>query len=305
MERQPKEIPDITWKNIIPPFKDHVYFQYGEQRPFESLANGYSPVNAWWLSEAALLAYADEAFVQPRFLSAGFDRVWFFSGPSTQCYLAVAADFATVVFRGTESDLQGEHSGLAQFVADLKADLDIRLVDWDKGGKVHSGFHNALDEIWVDLLAQLRKIHTQNRSVWVTGHSLGAALATLAAGRYGQVQGLYTFGSPRVGDRNFKAGFQIPTFRFANNNDVVCQVPPSPYVHVGQMRYIDRQGSIHTQVAPNRRWVDEIRGHLDGVMESLRHSDMGLAALLPDGLRDHTPLLYALHCWNDLVRGQG
>jgi putative lipase involved disintegration of autophagic bodies len=81
-------------------------------------------------------------------------------------------------------------------VADLKADVDIRLSDWQQGGKVHRGFKEALDEVWPDLLPYIRKLAEKGCKIWVTAHSLGGALAILCGGRYGNAQGVYTFGSP-------------------------------------------------------------------------------------------------------------
>ncbi|MCA9453043.1 MAG: hypothetical protein KC584_10520, partial [Nitrospira sp.] len=67
------------------------------------------------------------------------------------------------------------------------------------------------------------KEEKRDRTFWFTGHSLGAALATLAADRYGDVQGLYTFGSPLVGDEGFARDFYVSGYRFVNNNDVVAR----------------------------------------------------------------------------------
>ena len=68
----------------------------------------------------------------------------------------------------------------------------------------------------------------------MTGNSLGAALATLAADRYGNVQGVYTFGSPKVGNDVFKEKFIVKTYSIVNNKDIVTRVPPPGiYKHVG------------------------------------------------------------------------
>ncbi|MCK7478059.1 MAG: lipase family protein [Candidatus Moduliflexus flocculans] len=77
------------------------------------------------------------------------------------------------------------------------------LTDWTNGSKVHRGFKSALEEVWDDLFPYLKALQGRGCRIWMTGHSLGAALATLAADRYGEVQGVYTFGSPRVGNGRF------------------------------------------------------------------------------------------------------
>ena len=50
-----KDVPEITWKNISPPFKDYTYYNHVEVFPFEFNSQTFSAVNAWWLSEAATL----------------------------------------------------------------------------------------------------------------------------------------------------------------------------------------------------------------------------------------------------------
>jgi pimeloyl-ACP methyl ester carboxylesterase len=114
-------------------------------------------------------------------------------------------------------------------VSDLKTNIDIRLTDWEQGGKVHRGFKEALDEIWPDLLPYIRKLQGKGCKIWITGHSLGGALATLCAGRYGKVQGVYTFGSPRVDDDAFKDNFDVKMYRFVYNYAIVSRVPSSRF----------------------------------------------------------------------------
>ena len=152
--------------------------------------------------------YADEDFVRARFSQAGLPQVRFFDKQSTQCYVANNDQFAIVAFRGSEIWKKQETFDLNKVIADLKADVDIRLTDWPRGGKVHRGFKEALEEVWLDLLPYIRQLDGRGCNIWMTGHSLGAALATLGAGRYGNVQGVYTFGSPRVGNDVFKEKFR-------------------------------------------------------------------------------------------------
>jgi len=100
-----KKLVKITVDNLAPPYKDYEYFKDCDQLPFRYQANIFDMVNAWWLSEAALLSYAAEEFARPWFEKAGFDDLFFFSGHSTQCYVAAARDLAMVAFRGTECGL--------------------------------------------------------------------------------------------------------------------------------------------------------------------------------------------------------
>lgn len=299
-----KPIPLITWRNMAPPFEAHRYFQHGDRFAFEKRAPAFSLVNAWWLSEAALLSYADEEFARPRFAGAGFKDLWFFSGHSTQCYVAADQDLAVVAFRGTECGLDRGPDALARFVADLSADLDIRWADDPGGGRIHRGFRDALDEVWPELQSCLQALTERGCAMWITGHSLGGALALLAASRLplSAVQGVCTFGAPRIGDRLFSKGYAPKAYLMVNNNDVVAHLPPYPYSEVGEMCYIDSSGTLRRNISRSRRWMDEIQGHVQCLLENLSHWNQDLAASLPDGLKDHTPLLYALHIWNNLIK---
>jgi triacylglycerol lipase len=118
-------------------------------------------------------------------------------------------------------------AAFTELFKDIMADARIRLVPLANGGSVHRGF-NALDAIYDKLKHRLRELQQEkpSRPSFFTGHSLGAAPATLAAERFGFVQGLYTFGSPRVGDAAFKDGFRVKSaFRTVHNNDIVTRVP--------------------------------------------------------------------------------
>jgi triacylglycerol lipase len=298
-----KPIPLITWRNMAPPFTAHCYFEHGEAFAFDVQTERFSLVNAWWLSEAALLSYASEKFACPRFEKAGFNDLRFFDGHSTQCYVVANRDLALVAFRGTECGLDRGPEALAQFFADLSVDLDIRWAAADAGGRIHRGFRDALDEIWPDLRACLQELTGRGCRLWMTGHSLGGALALLAASRMpvSEVQAVYVYGAPRIGDRLFSSRFAHRAYRFVNNNDVVAHLPPFPYADAGELRYIDAGGTLHHAIGRRQRWMDEIQGHVLGLTENLRHWNHGLAASLPDGVKDHTPLLYPLHIWNNLI----
>ena len=153
-------------------------------------ATSWSRVNAWWLADAAWIAYNhDVNVVRGVFRSrAQMDSCEVFASSGTECYLAQCASFAIVTFRGTQPDAW----------EDLFSDVLLKAVPWDVG-HVHQGFGKALEPVWKPLEAALNNL--SDRPVWFTGHSLGAALATLAAFRRGsRAAGVCTFGSPRVGN---------------------------------------------------------------------------------------------------------
>ena len=75
--------------------------------------------------------------------------------------------------------------------------------------------------------------------IFYTGHSLGAAFATLAVARY-PPRAVYTFGSPRVGNEAFAASLQVvPIHRVVDNKDAVVLLPPEAmgFRHVDLLTY--------------------------------------------------------------------
>ena len=297
-----KDVPQITWKNISPPFEDYRYFDNVEKFPFDYKSKSFNPINAWWLAEAATLVYSNEDYVRTRFKEAGLKLVVFLDAKSTQCYIAGHDKFVVVLFRGSEIWKKKEKFDPDKVFADLKADVDVRLVKWIGGGKVHRGFKRALDEVWDDLTLYLARLHRQGLKIWFGGHSLGAALATLAADRYPHAAGTYTIGSPRVGNGEFRNRYQVQNYRIVNNSDLVTRVPPRGiYRHVGELRFIDKFGEVHKRMPKAKKEVREISNEPQDNYETNENFRGGLQGLVPDVFRDHNPLLYTVHLWNHLI----
>jgi len=84
-------------------------------------------------------------------------------------------------------------------------DLSISKTDYPlcEGCKVHSGFFSAWEDIKHEVLSAVTNWRTfhPDADIYVTGHSLGGAMAVLASAEIQQgVHSLYTFGEPRVGN---------------------------------------------------------------------------------------------------------
>jgi pimeloyl-ACP methyl ester carboxylesterase len=114
-------------------------------------------------------------------------------------------------------------------------------------GRVHIGFKKAFDDVKADVVAELRK-HLGEMPLYITGHSLGAALATVAVQEIeeefnDQVAACYTFGSPRVGDGKYERAIKVPFYRIVNSTDIVTLIPflLGTFVHVGDSRYLSRR----------------------------------------------------------------
>jgi triacylglycerol lipase len=229
---------------------------------FEPQAIAYSPVNAVALAQAARLAYCDSFKIASTTKTWNFPRYQFFDRNHTQAFIMGNDEVIILAFRGTEGNC----------LKDWMTDVDIKLVR-SEHGQVHCGFNRSLEIIWLDLLMLIQNFRTHKQSLFITGHSLGGALATLAAAKlqaFGYpVQGLYTFGSPRVGDREFYAHFSqvFPTtaFRFVNNNDIVTRIPPRSfgYKHVGQCLFFDAEGSLHFEIDAWNKFLDHVKGGME------------------------------------------
>jgi len=300
-----KKIPHLTLTTLLPPYPDYAYFEGHKIFPFDPHSTAFSLPNAWWLAEASTLVYAEPDVVLPLFEKVGLKDVSFFETGSTQCFVAANNLFAIVSFRGTEVS---EHKGRIDFqamAADFITDADLWMSDWDNGGKAHRGFKKALDDIWKDLYASLESIRSRGCTIWMTGHSLGAALATLAGDRYEKTQAVYTFGSPRVGNAVFKEKYKTPCYRIVHNRDIVARVPPPIfYRHVGEIQFIDGHGKIHPQMEGSGKAEHFSQDDLNGHKDLAGSNENSVSGPIPDAIRDHVPLFYAVLLWNNLVAGE-
>jgi triacylglycerol lipase len=192
-----------------------------------------------------------------------------FEQESTQAMIALHRELPIVLIamRGTETRDE-------QRWQDIWTDLDVRQVDFGSLGQVHRGFRQALRQVKYLVYGKLEEIaHKEGTNVelWITGHSLGGALATLLAARMVErienglnleLGGLYTYGSPRVGDYAFAESFTeraaalgASLMRFRHGNDAVTRIPIDTYFifdfkHVGTPVYIDHDGSVSYDYDP-------------------------------------------------------
>jgi pimeloyl-ACP methyl ester carboxylesterase len=235
-----------------------------------------APSPAALCAEVSRLAYCESRTrVERELARAGFSVIESFDKRGTQAILVADKDRAVLAFRGTEGDDP----------TDIISDALFLPEDWAPGGKVHKGFAKALEFVWPAIAKQLKSLAGQ---VLFTGHSLGAALATLAASRHPDA-GLYTFGSPRVGDGDFGDSLaQVDAHRFVNCCDLVCRVPPRPYRHVGALHYIDREGNISLDPDDSAMADDRSRAREDYLV---RYAWRNRNILVRD-LADHAPVNY-------------
>jgi triacylglycerol lipase len=206
--------------------------------PFEldllaEASSGYDAKNAYELMRLCDLSYQDESAVAGELAQRRIDpvvghyRAFSNSSTHTFAYYVEAKGAAFVVFRGTDP------KSWQNIAEDGDAAAAPEVV-----GYAHAGFALALDGVWSDLAAYVRS--RDPLPLYVTGHSLGAALATIATARMLldpngvtiPVAALYSIASPRAGDAAFAnglaevmAGAGTYFARIVNECDPVTNMP--------------------------------------------------------------------------------
>ncbi|XP_027937977.1 uncharacterized protein LOC114192451 isoform X2 [Vigna unguiculata] len=146
-------------------------------------------------AESAMEAWAMLAtsLGQPSFIKSEFEKLCFLDNASTDTQVAIWRDSArrrlVVAFRGTE---QSQWKDLRTDLMLVPAGLNPERIggDFKQEIQVHSGFLSAYDSVRTRIISLIRLAigyvdeHSKSPHKWhvyVTGHSLGGALATLLA----------------------------------------------------------------------------------------------------------------------------
>lgn len=274
------------------------YFANGENVALPTGCDGYEPHTAWWLAHCSRLAYDSKLNIAKNLKRVGFDQLYFFDMRGTQGFLTLHPSegqrIAILAFRGTEKN----YIDILTDIIILRNKLpDLEDKEYGEGPLfAHAGFLQAFQAVWgsalphviQDLMTEAEwvgprgvsdiiheKICKQNIPLFVTGHSLGGAIATLTAYHavtYHPDIFLYTFGSPRVANRQL--GKKVSTvlkkrsFRCVHGDDIVPRLPPLfNYTHIDELVYFDTaRGRVSAaRVMRNDLWVILLL-HLDAFL---------------------------------------
>jgi hypothetical protein len=292
----------------------------------EGGTQGYEPEVAYTLSVAAGWAYADGQTLANKLEYYGLveNSVMDFEVTNTAMSIAAAAFLirsksgrvGVLSFRGTELESN----------TDLMTDCNVcaKLFGSEADAThVHAGLCDSVEVLWDDVEDALDVATTRDgmethpkplEVLYVTGHSLGGAMAVLAAARIfatprfkGLLAGVYTFGAPAVGDEKFAQSchgkFGERTFRHVNDCDVVPHFPPrecGEFFHFGtELTFDTNESTWQPSAGPS---ITQAQGRLVFALASAGLSYVarrlprllrGVADLpFPYSLDDHSPAAY-------------
>jgi triacylglycerol lipase len=203
-------------------------------------------------AKLAQLAYAQAEQAEIAGKELGFASVKLLANDGAECLVLRSREDLWLAFRGTEPTKFN----------DIMADLKVVKHSAQAGGRVHGGFQEEINDLWVLILKELEQNDQlkARKNVYICGHSLGGAMATIAASRYTPTE-LFTFGSPRVGGKRFIKNVDCTHYRFVNNNDIVTKVPPAVlrFKHHGTLQYFNAYGQLR-KLTPWQQVKDIFRG---------------------------------------------
>jgi len=276
--------------------------------PFSiSLDSAFDDKTAYWMARLSRMAYRDlPGICRETKIFWGDPKVTFFENreSETQACILEYTDKALVGFRGTEpgqikdwiTDFRffktsyKDHKIHGGFLGSLKSLLDVPRVHtsylekkaFDDGSLVPETFAEKIKEIAAD------------RPLFITGHSLGGALSSVAALYFKLEYGLdthaiYTFGQPKIGGSEliefFKSSICSNVFIHVNDEDVVPKVPlrMMKFVHFPITHPYDSDGQLITDPALVKKFQKRI--------------DKGISAFpkLLEGVGDHSMIAYTDH----------
>lgn len=206
------------------------YFEYAELLSPPVKRASYSDRTAWLMAKMSSLAYllfeTNDTELKTALAEAEFELVKWFNRDGTQAFLAKRESdkMAILSFRGTQQDDP----------RDVVTDLEANFYR-DNNIKIHNGFYKAFKCVEEEVRSSI--VTLKDYSLYVTGHSLGGALALIAtrALTSDNLSACYTYGSPKVGNEEFSDEIKSPIYRVVNAYDIV---PVSPPTYIFELLYL-------------------------------------------------------------------
>ena len=227
------------------------------------------------------IAYNNTKEAKSQAKRLGFTTIEFYEKDGAQAYRFMNKTDLVIACRGTQP---------TEF-NDLKADLKAIPVMAETVGRVHIGFKTEVDDLWPMIEEDINRKTNVTKTLWFCGHSLGAAMATIMASRakhnveLNDPVELFTYGSPRVGWREYCNSLNVIHHRWKNNNDIVTTVPLAVmgFKHHGTQHYINAYGNVRKPTGW-QMFKDRLRGMW-----------MGIKKGKIDNFGDHSMVEYIKH----------
>lgn len=268
---------------------------------FERTLKSVSERTAGKIIRAILKSYDYDHDAERQKLEGSLEQIdWKLLGTisvnATQAYVAHNEEFVVLAFRGTEADR----------MADIKADADAVQTTCPTGGRVHSGFKEQYDDVerqvedLLDPEDPLDREKIEGKPLFITGHSLGGAVATMATRRLSdkyKIAACYTYGSPRIGTEEWVTQIKSPIYRIVNSADPVPMVPLSGMAVFGLAKAFRTAGSLIQlpMIGPIFMWLGD---WLEKNWLGYTHAgNMRFLTDCKDGDLSKVNLLYSVSWW--------
>jgi len=270
---------------------DNQYFKYKELLSPPVRRAAYSDRTAWLMAVMSQLAYLlfenSTDSLKKALSEADFELIKPFNCNGTQAFLAKRESdkMAILAFRGTQKEDP----------RDIITDLQANFYQDAKGAKIHDGFYRAFQCVENEIKSVCEGL--KEYSLYVTGHSLGGAIALIAtrALNSDNLAACYTYGSPKVGNEEFDDDIKPPIYRIVNAYDIVPFSPPTyifeimytlpwkkiqdfaknflGYAHHGDMRYLShcKENFEDLKVISNYNEFIRLAGLWTHRKESVKH----------------------------------
>jgi triacylglycerol lipase len=201
-----------------------------------------SEAYADWPVAELLASMSNQAYLTPveaeaSYHTLGFEKITPVVEGSMIGYVASGKDVTVIAFRGTN----------AREISDWIANLDCLSTDTQYGA-IHKGFYNAYQSLKPQIVTLIGE--SKPKHLWITGHSLGGALALACAydlieNEKVHLDGIITFGQPIVAHKQLAEHLDAVLLGryayFVNEADIVPRVPPN-YTYCGSLVWFTGNG---------------------------------------------------------------
>lgn len=259
----------------------------------------------------------------------------------TQFIVVKQANKLFIAVRGSEhpSELKKLQKDWLGTNADAQ-DVDFIVQEGHCRGQCHQGFYNAYHFVALTLLKQFSEDVLSDSEIYLTGHSMGGAIATLVAAwlreSWNEKIACYTFGAPRAGDTVFDQHFTqvkpFPLFRFVHRNDLVPMVPPpgmetrfnlleaafegearyflvrcltdddaNPFRHMGRLFHLDHAATGQVLLMDLGHNTDAIEVKRPPIHGPARYTPQLMSRFFADFIGDHSMDKYLQTLWQEMV----